>query len=93
MLRITPVMSSLEIILFRAKSLALWLVTKRNLSKLGFKTAWIGMLYIPGRRSGLKAGEYLPTETSFSIWEEIKSHSNWDLKGCHKKSQVVGHSL
>ena len=80
--RVTPAISSFVIILLRAYCLALWSVTRRNLLVPGFGTAWIGMLYMPGIKSGLNEGEYLSFSTSFWTCSQRKIASDSVLGVC-----------
>ena len=52
-----PAISSCRIMEFREKGDALWSMTNCNFVDPGFGTAWIGILYMPGKSSGLKGME------------------------------------
>ena len=71
---------------------ALWLLISHRFVKCCLGTAPIGGLYMPGRRSGLKEEEYLPSEISMSHC----SHTNLEAGSssvCTEKSKVIGSSL
>ena len=77
---------------FKEKCPTLWSLVSQSFSDLGFGTACIGVLYIPGKRSVPKLSEYLSALISMSLCSLRKSASRSVFRGQSEKSQVKGYS-